>query len=847
MTKKTATLLSLTSLATLSSGIALPPSSGARGQSAHALQAGASSVRKSINFGPQVQVATFSTDQPSDVLTAWNSAAATMRLRITSGVVGQDVANAFLSRLHPDAEFRLTSGYESKHTGVYHAHFVQVIDGLDVANGDVNVNVDLSTNEILSYGDSSPASKSINVKQNSGSDAAWKDKVASWAKSPIVDKVVAAAERAGQTVFGSSDNGPQHEELDDEDVSAWRSPPLVAADKGKVADPRHGLLTFLAIQSPSVDLTNTLLSMPRQRLINQMRITAETNVHGGVTHKIESVPSALEPVKATLVYVHDGKSQLTLAWKYELWTEDNQYEAYVEADGAIASGDEQPLLVVDWVRDFRPTGGEIGLEALQMAPQFSSRRMRMKNLKSPGRRPSWINGGLADRAPHEEALHAGGVETDGSSLPDPTYKVFRWGINAPDEGKRAVLTGKDVELDKEASPAGWHTIPAEYKGGKDTVYHDTRGNNVLAQDNPDGGNSMNGYRPNGGSKMVFDYKLGWPKSGHTLDPATYINASVTQLFYTNNEIHDMYYRYGFDEASGNFQDYNFGRGGQGNDAVQANAQDGSGMNNANFATPPDGSRPRMRMYSWSGSQPYRDGDFEAGIVIHEYSHGLSTRLTGGPANSQCLGWGEAGGMGEGWGDALATLIRMHDVNVSDYTMGEWASSRSGGIRNYPYSTNMTINPETYKTLDKPGYWGVHAIGEVWATMLYGLARIFIEKHGFSASLFPPQVDSDDDSFWNPDYTRKVPKHGNTLLTQLVIDGMKLQPCRPSFMDARDAILTADKALTGGDNFCEIWQGFSRRGLGPEAKVVGQTPWGGGVRYEDYSLPKKCSGKKALTW
>ena len=69
---------------------------------------------------------------------------------------------------------------------------------------------------------------------------------------------------------------------------------------------------------------------------------------------------------------------------------------------------------------------------------------------------------------------------------------------------------------------------------------------------------------------------------------------------------------------------------------RANAQDGSGMNNvriwfalknfrqlaktlrcsqANFATPPDGSRPRMRMYSWSGSQPYRDGDFEAGMCV----------------------------------------------------------------------------------------------------------------------------------------------------------------------------------------------------------------------------------------
>ena len=90
------------------------------------------------------------------------------------------------------------------------------------------------------------------------------------------------------------------------------------------------------------------------------------------------------------------------------------------------------------------------------------------------------------------------------------------------------------------------------------------------------------------------------------------------------------------------------------------------------------------MYLWNTANPYRDGDLEAGIVIHEYSHGLSTRLTGGPANSGCLGWGESGGMGEGWGDFLATTIRSNK-NYSDYAMGAWAANRPGGIRNYPYS------------------------------------------------------------------------------------------------------------------------------------------------------------------
>ena len=120
------------------------------------------------------------------------------------------------------------------------------------------------------------------------------------------------------------------------------------------------------------------------------------------------------------------------------------------------------------------------------------------------------------------------------------------------------------------------------------------------------------------------------------------------------------------------------------------------------------------MYIWNTATPYRDGDLEAGIVIHELAHGLSTRLTGGPDDSSCLAFGEGGGMGEGWGDFLATMIRANE-NYSDYPMGAWAANTDKGIRNYPYSTNFTINPSTYKTLDKPGYWGVVSLRCLQAT------------------------------------------------------------------------------------------------------------------------------------
>jgi len=74
-----------------------------------------------------------------------------------------------------------------------------------------------------------------------------------------------------------------------------------------------------------------------------------------------------------------------------------------------------------------------------------------------------------------------------------------------------------------------------------------------------------------------------------------------------------------------------------------------------------------------------------------------------------------------------------------------------------------------------------------------------------------------------------------LYSRLVLNGMKLQICRPSFFDARDAIIQADQILTGGENFCTLWEGFSSRGLGQNATVIGRTPWGGGVR-TNVSLP-----------
>lgn len=78
-------------------------------------------------------------------------------------------------------------------------------------------------------------------------------------------------------------------------------------------------------------------------------------------------------------------------------------------------------------------------------------------------------------------------------------------------------------------------------------------------------------------------------------------AAVTQLFYNVNFFHDWYYDVGFDEAAGNGQTSNMGRGGAGSDGLLAEAQDYSGRNNANMSTPSDGASPRMQMYIFDGS------------------------------------------------------------------------------------------------------------------------------------------------------------------------------------------------------------------------------------------------------
>ncbi|MBX2980594.1 MAG: T9SS-dependent M36 family metallopeptidase [Flavobacteriales bacterium] len=168
------------------------------------------------------------------------------------------------------------------------------------------------------------------------------------------------------------------------------------------------------------------------------------------------------------------------------------------------------------------------------------------------------------------------------------YRVFPFPTESPSHGDHVLVLDPS---DATASPFGWHNTT----GSPTPQYTITRGNNVYAYEDL-ANNNFPGYSPSGGPTLLFDFAYTPPQA-----PVDYLDASITNLFYTCNVLHDVLYRYGFDEQSGNFQVNNFGNGGLGNDEVIAEGQDGGGMNNANFGTPPDGDNGRMQMYLWRAS------------------------------------------------------------------------------------------------------------------------------------------------------------------------------------------------------------------------------------------------------
>lgn len=383
------------------------------------------------------------------------------------------------------------------------------------------------------------------------------------------------------------------------------------------------------------------------------------------------------------------------------------------------------------------------------------------------------------------------------------YRVIKYPAESPQHpgGAPAIHNNPWTWAPGPATALGWHY--------DNTVYHDsTRGNNVWAYEDRDNNNIVG---PTATAKsqtpqpnLSFDYNPNFTVEPTVTTPDPNQQFNITNLFYWNNLLHDVLYIYGFTETARNFQAFNQGLGGLGNDYVLAEAQDGSGTNNANFASNADGTRGRMQMYLWNAPTPDRDGDVDNGIIAHEYSHGISNRMTG--SGVGCLGNSEQ--MGEGWSDYFSLMV-THDWSASVVTdgfnkprgVGTYALNQpvtGNGIRQFPYTTNMAVNPMTYGNL--PAVAVPHGVGTVWCTMLWDMTWEIINMPGVGI---------------NPNLFQVSPSitGGNNIAMKLVVEGMRLQPCNPGFVDGRNAILRADTLFFGGQYSCAIMRAFARRGLG----------------------------------
>ncbi len=544
----------------------------------------------------------------------------------------------------------------------------------------------------------------------------------------------------------------------------------------------------------------------------------------------------------------------------------------------------------------------------------------------------------------------------GKTNVDNTYTVFAPPLESPSHGAVSMVT---TTGDANASPWGWHS-------DNTNNYTITRGNNVHAYQDRAGNGFSSGDEPDGGAALMFDFPF-----NQADEPDVYVDAAVVNLFFWNNYVHDVFYNYGFDEESGNFQAVNKpGTSGFGSDEVLAEAQDDAldtlVRNNANFFSGTDGTNGRMQMYLWdqagavlplfyvdspasiagsytsgtasfgeqisttpttgelvlvddgvgtvtdacdpivngadlvgkiavidrgdcefgfkslaaenegaigvvicnnvtpgapgmapgavgaqvtipllslslddcnaikmimatepvtvtfvnpaSGPRDY-DGDFDNGIIVHEYGHGISNRLSGGPTSS-CLNNDEQAG--EGWSDffALVLTVEAGDTGADPRGIGtyvERTDPTGGGIRRQRYSTDLAINDQDYD--DIKGTTVPHPLGEVMAVTLWDLFWNMIDQYGYDNDLYNGTG-------------------GNNLAIQLVIDGLKMQGCSPGFVDARDAILAADSINNGGANQCLIWETFARRGLGIYADQGSSNDRNDGII--DFTTPEDCT-------
>ncbi|RKP10129.1 Fungalysin metallopeptidase-domain-containing protein, partial [Thamnocephalis sphaerospora] len=366
-----------------------------------------------------------------------------------------------------------------------------------------------------------------------------------------------------------------------------------------------------------------------------------------------------------------------------------------------------------------------------------------------------------------------------------SYNVIKANSASPLSSDRTLIPFQE---DKVVWPEGWHSY------GGDGVDYDTSGNNVLAMVQEKDASGKETETMAESASGQFDFPLDLQK-----DPRLHKDAGITNLFYINNMEHGLLFRYGFNEAAGNFQEINFSGKGEEKDAVWAYAQDAGIPNNAYFTLEPDGERSEMHVGPSSNGQQLRDGSLDNQVIIHEYSHGLSDRLTSGSHRDDCLITTEAMGMAEGWSDFFAILQTAKSTDRRDTPRDYGTYLHFKHPRRYMYTTGKKLNPTAYGYI--LGSNDKHYIGNVWTTMLWEVYWNLVDALGYT------------EAYDRPDLSK-----GNTLAMLLVINAFKLQPCNPTFTEARNAIIESEFRITKGAHHCRIWAGFAARGLGLKAKM-----------------------------
>jgi extracellular elastinolytic metalloproteinase len=316
----------------------------------------------------------------------------------------------------------------------------------------------------------------------------------------------------------------------------------------------------------------------------------------------------------------------------------------------------------------------------------------------------------------------------------------------------------------------------------------------------DSNKSLSGVK--NGADVIFD----------PVDP-TGDDQKILNIFYFCNYMHDFFYLLGFNEGAGNFQKIDSHGQGLPDDPVLARSHRGPVFGTASMETKPDGQPPEMNMGLVASTQ--RHTAFDADVVFHEFTHGVTSRLVGGRMDTHSLEQPQSSGLAEGWSDYFALTVQNYGRGTEKAVTGSWVAGRRGGIRGYAYNSNF---PDHFGSLGQGRYTEAHNTGEIWcATQMemnrrVGAALGSVEK-------------------------------GYRLCWQIVVDSLKMIKSNPSFLEARDGVLAAlDGLLSGGKlGIAEheavrkaIWETFAKFGMGATASCSGASLQG--IK-ADFNIPE----------